>query len=305
VSWGNDEVIDFYWAHDMTVQWCSVEKSDPCGHDKGIHNFGMISAAEDSGAVMAHHNLWAHHYRRVPCMAPYRYNASDDFRNNLVYNCYGGLTHDGHEVNVRSPLNNFYNYWKRGPSSWAKIYPFATVPGPQYYIDNNYFEGWGLQGHPAYWTYVTAPAWVQFNNSGAVITEPGDTPPVTTHPILDTASATALYDLILAKAGAWPRDRVTLDCITECQTGTGAYGRDAPAYPDDAWFLDGLTPGTAPTDTDQDGMPDTWETAHGLNPSNASDRNNIVPAGASAGDRHKGYTYIEYYVNELADSLVP
>ena len=30
----------------------------------------------------------------------------------------------------------------------------------------------------------------------------------------------------------------------------------------------------------------------------------IVPAGASKDDRHKGYTWIEYYVNELADKLI-
>jgi autotransporter-associated beta strand protein len=43
-------------------------------------------------------------------------------------------------------------------------------------------------------------------------------------------------------------------------------------------------------DTDGDGMPDTWETAHGLNPSNAADRNLTNPLG---------YTMVEQYINEL------
>ena len=34
-----------------------------------------------------------------------------------------------------------------------------------------------------------------------------------------------------------------------------------------------------------------------------ADANRTVPAGASAHDRHKGYTYVEYYINELADNL--
>ena len=69
--------------------------------------------------------------------------------------------------------------------------------------------------------------------------------------------------------------------------------------------MDGLTPTVPPLDTDNDGMPDDWETSHGLNPGNSADATAIVPAGASPGDRHKNYTYIEYYINELADNLVP
>lgn len=44
-------------------------------------------------------------------------------------------------------------------------------------------------------------------------------------------------------------------------------------------------------DTDQDGMPDAWETKNGLDPNDASDRNGIAPSG---------YTWIEEYLNELA-----
>ena len=68
--------------------------------------------------------------------------------------------------------------------------------------------------------------------------------------------------------------------------------------------MEGLTPGKAPPDGDNDGMPDAWEKAHGLNPADPKDNNKIVPAGASPGDRHKGYTFIEYYINELADLKV-
>ncbi|MGC4093198.1 MAG: pectate lyase [Polyangiaceae bacterium] len=50
--------------------------------------------------------------------------------------------------------------------------------------------------------------------------------------------------------------------------------------------------GTAPKDTDQDGMPDAWEQSNGLNPSNAADRN---------ADRNgDGWTNLEEYINSLA-----
>jgi hypothetical protein len=44
-------------------------------------------------------------------------------------------------------------------------------------------------------------------------------------------------------------------------------------------------------DTDQDGMPDTWETQHGLNPNHATDRNGDFDSD--------GYTNLEEYLNEL------
>ncbi len=299
LSWGNDEEIDFYHTHDATVQWCTVEETDDKGHPLGPHNKGFINAASDSGAISLHHNLWAHHYNRVPCMAPYRANAACDFRNNLIYNVYGGLTHDGHQDYIQSPLNNFNNYWRRGPNSIDRIYPFANFDIVDYYIEDNYFEGWGLQDHPAFWSWSTAPSWVQFNQNGGVLASPADVPFVTTQTALKT------YDLVLAGAGCWPRDRVTNRTIAEVRDGTGQWGRNAPLEPTDEWFMDGLTPDTLPTDTDDDGMPDTWELAHSLNPANPDDADYIVPIGASENDRHRGYTYIEFYINELADNLLP
>ena len=48
----------------------------------------------------------------------------------------------------------------------------------------------------------------------------------------------------------------------------------------------------APADTDQDGMPDDWESNNGLDPNDAEDRND---------DRNNdGYTNLEEYLNELS-----
>lgn len=49
-------------------------------------------------------------------------------------------------------------------------------------------------------------------------------------------------------------------------------------------------PGTPPVDTDHDGMPDNWENAIGLNPSNAADRNGTNLNSV-------GYTNLEVYLN--------
>ncbi|WP_460218932.1 T9SS type A sorting domain-containing protein [Psychroserpens sp. MEBiC05023] len=44
-------------------------------------------------------------------------------------------------------------------------------------------------------------------------------------------------------------------------------------------------------DSDNDGMPNVWESQNGLNPNNASDRNIVQP---------DGYTNLEYYLNEMS-----
>jgi pectate lyase len=301
LCWGNDEVIDLYHAHDVTVQWCSVEESDDQGHDKGAHNYGIISAAEDNGAVSIHHNLWAHHGRRVPCMAPYRENAADDFCNNLIYNCRGGYTDDGHGNRARSPVNLHRNYYRRGPQTLERMYPFALSPQMEYYVRDNYFEDWGMQGHPRHWKYGKdgVPRWIQFNNNGREIEMPAPVPAV------QLADAKDVLSLVLARAGCWPRDRVTQRTVTEVKQKTGSWGRNAPLKLTNEWYLEGLTVGKPPQDTDGDGLPDSWEQAHGLDPKDAADAAKIVPAGRSVGDRHRGYTFIEYYINELADGLVP
>jgi pectate lyase len=188
LSWGNDEVIDLYHAHGMTVQWCTVEESDDQGHNKGAHNYGLISAAEDNGAVSVHHNLWAHHARRVPCMAPYRENAAGDFCNNVVYNCRGGYVDDGHGIRAKSPVNLHKNYYRRGPQTEGRLYPYALSPNMTYYVRDNY---------------------------------------------------------------------------------------------------------------------DAWEKIHGLDFNDPADATTIVPNGKSSSDRHQGYSYVEFYINEFADSHVP
>lgn len=302
LCWGNDEVIDLYNAHHVTVQWCTVEESDDKGHDKGEHNYGIISAAVNSGAVSVHHNLWAHHSRRVPCMAPYREEAADEFCNNVVYNCRGGYTDDGHGRNAKSPVNLYGNYYKRGPQTLERIYPYALSPFMEYYVKDNYFEDWGTQGHPKGWKYPNQPGgvprWIQVNNNGIELDEKATAAPVA------TSDAKENYQVVLAKAGCWPRDRITTRTVEEVKLGTGSWGRNGPLQSTEAWLMEGLPKAGAPVDSDGDGMPDNWEKVHQLNPGDPKDASKLVPTGASPGNRHQGYTFIEFYINELADNLL-
>ena len=56
-----------------------------------------------------------------------------------------------------------------------------------------------------------------------------------------------------------------------------------------------LNSGTAPSDSDNDGMPDVWETANGLNPNDASDATKTASG--------TWYTNIELYANSLVNDI--
>lgn len=293
VSWGNDENIDLCNTRDLTVQWCAIEESDTTGHEKGQHNFGLIMGYSGKDATV-HHNLFAHHLRRAPLCGL----EVLDHRNNVIYNMRRGVYWHGAKMNQQRPGNGFRanivgNYFKPGPDAPKTgrdvREPIVDAsPQEELYARGNYFT----------WAGAVEDLWKHPLDQGIFkaypqrFDSPWPAPPVETH------SAEEAYRLVLAMAGCLPRDTVSRRTVEEVRTGGGSWGRQ-----DASDLMEGLKPGSAPVDTDGDGMPDTWERARKLNPRDASDAARVVPAGASPRDRHRGYTYIEHYVNDVADRL--
>jgi hypothetical protein len=58
----------------------------------------------------------------------------------------------------------------------------------------------------------------------------------------------------------------------------------------DAGGLGEIKGGPAAKDSDGDGIPDSWEAAHGMNPNDPADGNKLDPSG---------YTMLEVYLNSL------
>jgi HEAT repeat protein len=293
-SWSKDDCFDLYTAKNATVQWCSVEESDIWleGGDEP-HNFGMITGYGGPRPINVHHTLLAHHRERTPLTGSFPF----DFRNNVLYNC-GGMIHlvrssyaEQHSTNIVG------NYAKAGPAGMigVRIYrPPHTIArgsvGP-------YRKGRGrfyLAGNYTAWRGGYVEPWRAAKMKNVVAEPLPGYPPVTTH------TAERAFDMIVAAGGCLPRDAVSKRTVREMLLGGGAWGCHVP----DAGLMEGLTPGEPPPDTDKDGMPDAWETAHDLDPKDPADATGTVPKGASKADRHAGYTWIEYYVNEAADTLV-
>lgn len=286
LAWGNDEIIDIIHSSNVTIQWCTVEESDPEGHGKGVpHNYALLSAYPGSGNVSIHHNLFAHHARRIPSLTPYVKNKPADFRNNVIYNFREGLGHDGH-VPVAG-INIIGNYFKRGPNS-KRIVPFAFSEKGKYYLQDNFIEGIGYLNNEFSGNIIDR-IWVKFDDKGEKVHRPFSVPSVTTQPV-KTA-----YQKVLMEAGSFPRDRITRRTINEVKNNTGEWARNAPINPDDDWYLQGLNSEEAPVDTDSDGIPDNWEIEMGLNKNDKQDYGNYM---------NTGYTAIEEYINRKAEQLI-
>ncbi|MDW5324301.1 hypothetical protein [Plantactinospora sp. KLBMP9567] len=112
---------------------------------------------------------------------------------------------------------------------------------------------------------------------------------------IPTLPAADAYAEVLARAGAQPRDRVddlVLADVASLGTAGDLWASQTATGLDNSGY--GTIPGgTAPTDTDRDGMPNAWETRYGLDPNSGAD--------ASGDFDRTGYTNIEKYVNGLLD----
>jgi pectate lyase len=288
ISWGVDETVDLYEADDVTIQWSTIESSATQGHPEGQHNYGMINGP-DGHRITVHHNLFAHHKNRNPAIA----NGPADVRNNVAYNVRHGFIHHN---SASGSFNIVGNTYIQGPND--SLIPFyfdgGSASNLKYFMADNYVDDPG--------DYVGAvddpwanPVHSSFDSLGVSsshrsATEFDFAQSVPGYAHVTTQGATAASALVVAKAGAFPRDVVTLAVLDDLAARTGSWGVHEP---DD--LMEGLTPASPPPDADGDGMPDAWEAANGLDPNDGGDSTTTMPSG---------YTAIEEYVNCRAHELV-
>lgn len=307
-SHGADETIDLWnGATDVTLQWSAITYPIYDTANGWIHNKGIINhrPCEDSsscgpgdptgGRISVHHNFFAHARNRTPALS----TGPADVVNNLVYNGREGFVH--HNI-AGGDFNIVGNVFIEGPSiSLAPLWfdpENSTTPIPtRYWVWDNWVEDpgtfTGRVDNPvttpgfdsAYTFYCCGITDSQFNGAGFFDFSGSGYEPITT----DAAAVTE--ERVLARVGAFPRDVVNRWAVEDVTGRGGAWANRRPAD-----WLEGLTPGMPPTDTDGDGMADSWETERGLNPADGMDHSTVMPSG---------YTAIEEYVNELADALIP
>ena len=260
-----------------------------------------------------------------------------DFRNCVIYNCgngcYGGP--GGGYINI---VNNFYKtgpaattnrvtqvsianstsssenkkYWNMTSryyingnqvnnnvnQDWSGISYDGTVyniNGERYSLDTNHYYGDTVN----YVKNTSGNDCVRIKLDAPVL--PGE---VTTH------AAPVAFDKVLAYAGAsLHRDDVDIRYADEALNGTATYsgsvtkklGRIDLVSDVNGYTEENFPTGSRPDgfDTDQDGMPDEWETANGLNPNDADDANLYT-----LDSQKQWYTNVEVYLNSLVEDIM-
>jgi hypothetical protein len=180
-------------------------------------------------------------------------------------------------------VNYVGNYIRPGPSSKAATPIHVGAPSElSFYIRDNVFEG-----HDA----LTAdnsqffdPIVIDGKRQVQTVPQPFAAP------VVQTSSAQNAYLAVLATVGASAprRDSVDARIIDDVRNRTGSIidsQQQVGGWPE-------LKSAAPPADSDDDGMPDSWERRYGLNPQDASD--------AAADKDHDGYTNLEEYLNHTS-----
>lgn len=291
-SWSIDEVLsDQSDTTDLvTVQWCMItEGLNDSIHEKGPHGKGgIIGGLRQS----YHHNLYAHNDMRSPKVT-WRRHCKVDFRNNVIYNWKHKSCFDG----AVSHMNWVNNYYKPGPATKESVRNTIFMlsnkddaPDAKRYEAKLYAAGNFMEGAPA----ISADNWsggIQYYRGGNEAQCRVDTP--FNYPPITEQTPEKAFALVLSYAGAsLTRDTHDTRIVEEVRNGIATYGKDGIIdSQDDAggWpVLKSLPP---PSDTDRDGIPDSWEQKNGLDPRNPEDRNDIPEQDC--------YTNLERYLNSL------
>ena len=301
-SWSLDEVLSLTGTPEtdpkrpqpqnpnITVQWSVIAE----GLNAEGHGYGSLFRPHGNANLSVHHCLYEHNYSRNP--RPGNYNDSTlnlDFRNNVIYDWADQAGYNEEDGNGRVNMNYAGNYLIAGPDTKASTRTNAFDSGSHAIDTQIYQSGNKIDGNLNGIFDGTDTGWGMFSGtytqlSGSFALPAGSG--------VYTLMADAALTSVLTGVGdtASGRDSVDTRLIQDVYNGTG--GTIDSQNDVGGWPTIPSVSRPAGWDTDNDGMPNTWETARGLNPSVA---NNNADYDAD------GYTDLEEYLNWIAPIPAP
>lgn len=305
-TWGTDEVFSINWDNkgtspdNITLQNCIIGQ----GLHRHNHSAGGLMQPSNGGKISLIGNLYICNKTRNN-----KIKGINEFVNNIVYNWgnYGntyGHTESGDAYIMggdsagTSEVNIINNYFISGPNTSNTVSsPFNrgnagfSLYGPGNYFDNN--KNGILDGSLVPQDLTGFPV----DNTASIMSTPYDYPMKT--PALSAQDA---FDKAVLSVGAsYPRrDQVDNLMISDLMSkGTVAtYMYDRASFAKQFGFINNgaghVYGAPAPADTDNDGMPDAWEDANGLD-KNTADALLVSTTNAP-------YLNIEVYINGLTNT---
>lgn len=334
VSWSTDECASFYGNINFTMQYCIISESLRVSvHGKGTHGYGGIWGGQNASF---HHNLIIHHDSRNPRF-DHDYVSTlkgpIDYVNNVLYNWGGNSTYGGESAQNSTSryINMINNYYKPGPatkwktrllnptticSNCTSVDPHTATPG-KFYITGNY-----MYGSPEVTNDNLCDAAIDPDQNGISYADwkagyATSTRAISTsydfdeYNVISMHAAEKAFDKVLKYAGAsYQRDNLDKRLRWEALKGIayfkGSKGSengiidtqsDVGGWPE-------LKQADKPVDTDKDGIPDEWETAHGLNPNKAADAVEFTICENDPNNTNSvKYTNLEVYANYLVQDI--
>jgi pectate lyase len=326
MGWTSEDILDIWYGtttRSSPISRVSVQRSQLseayARHATFINIGGEHSTGNETGVdrISIQHNLMGHASHRAPNISA----ASASVVNNVVYNTKWKGTITKHSTTT----DIIANYYQPGPMSVLETsdpqaphaYRFLVhestdpglvpyEPGASLFVQGNVLRP-GLtdaaaDNWPALWDeYLNQPLDPKYRRSPWL---PQPSAPV---PVV-VASAHDAYDSVvlagdvgdyrrLACDGVWVvrRDAVDQRLIDDLRAGTqwfsyvdSAGARRFPDSLEEVGNYPPIDPGTPCADADHDGMPDLWEVAWRLDPTDPADAVRV---------NSDGYTNLETYIN--------
>lgn len=321
-GYGSDQAMSAYQSgRDITVAYTIM--SYPLSPDD--HAYGPLFCADQHQGVCERvsltRNFISNHRWRNPALKTV---GCGDAQNPKQHEAVSNLVYNAGELNVQvvddhpdangvgTCANIVANVFARGPYGSAPIASVNTQSTNVSGTNKWYAPDSTGSGNDNVRTSMTAdpifPVCREAQLSPVInCTESSEVSPVNS--IVSTVlSASSVASHVTTKAGAFPRDALDETWVGFYSAGTNPLGN--PDYTDDsstctvgscaAGTYPVMATGTNVTDSDLDGMPNSFETANGLSNTNAADRNNTVGSGTYA-----GYTYLERYLDERQIAITP
>jgi hypothetical protein len=269
VTWGRWDDLHIKGSTNITIQYCLIGESlDP-------QRFGAL--LERPEYLSIHHCLWISNQSRNP-----KAKAKIEYINNVVYNWGNSGFIGGHSAadHYQDIINN---YFISGPSSSENFLSMFTETDHVYhsgnYVDLN--RDGGLNGR-----LITDADFNTEKLKASLVNKKQNISPIP----VTVESAAKAYEQVMAGAGcSMGRDPVDKRLIGQL-SGLGKEGEIIWTETIVGGQPKMDTKQTTLTDTDQDGIPDTWEQNHGLDAHKVSDATQT---------QKSGYTPLEDYFEDL------
>ncbi|KAF9454642.1 polysaccharide lyase family 1 protein [Macrolepiota fuliginosa MF-IS2] len=269
VSWGRDETFSINGdVSNVTISDSIIAQ--------GLETHSCGGLIQTDGGVSIIRTLYIDNQTRNP-----KVKGVNEFVNNVVYNWGGGGGYIAGDSAGQSYANIMNNVFISGPSTTVTAFTRGNA-NFHAYVSNNYYDP-DKDGTLNGW--VLSPT---TDNYSPIDIQAARYPYPTVNTLLSPLDA---LTKVRSSAGA-SKSRDSIDNYL-INTELASFGKVGALITDPtASPINGpgtITSGTPPKDTDDDGIPDDYETAHGTNP-NVNDSAQIAS---------NGYANIENYINSL------